>query len=98
MQLMNEILLLITSTGCRQDYARRSMHSGFKLMRLFDVDKDQGLTAHAESPHLRGLKLMLTASLQKRMTSKSQRQFDEIRDEIEEINNQIPTASQMTSP
>ena len=98
MQLMNELLALITSTGRRQDYAKRANHSGFTLMRLFNIDKSQGLTQYAESPHLRGLKLILQSALLKRMTTKSQRQFDAIRDEIEEINCQIPDQGGKLTP
>ena len=93
---MNLLLTLITSSGRRLDYARKANHSGIELMKLLIQEKDAGNTPYAQSPHIRGLKLLLTNALQRRLTCKSQKLFDEIKDQIEELNVQLPNDEQLT--
>ena len=97
MQLMNELLSLITSTGRRMDYAKRAQNSGIALIKLFIHDKNKGLTPYAQSPYNQSIKLLLADALTKEMTQISQRQFDAIRDHIEELNCQLPDNEQLTS-
>ena len=54
LQLLNELLSLITSTGRRLEYARRATNSGIKLIELFHAEKNRGLTPYAESPYNHG--------------------------------------------
>ena len=96
MKYMNQLLTLITSSGRRLDYARKANHSGIALMKLLIQEKDAGNTPYAQSPHVRGLKLLLTSALQRRLTCKSQKLFDEIKDQIEELNVQLPSDEQLT--
>ena len=60
MQLLNELLSLITSSGRRMDYSRRASNSGFNLIQIFHSDKAKGLTPYAQSPYHQGIKLLLS--------------------------------------
>ena len=96
MQFMNELLSLITSTGSRMDYSQRANNSGCALMKLFNDDKDKGNTPYAQSPYYhQGVKMLLSDAMAKTMTRVSQKEFDLIRDTIEELNHQFPISEQL---
>ena len=44
LQLLNELLTLITSAGRRMDYARRATNSGLRLIELFHQEKNRGVS------------------------------------------------------
>ena len=95
MKLRNNILALITSTGRRRHYQQLT-HSGCALLRLLALDAKSSVSDYVESPHIRRLKAMLNEVRKVRMTKISMQEFNEIRDSVDEINDQLFGGNQMT--
>ena len=96
LKLRNEILSLITSTGRRRHY-RNQTQSGCKLLELIYNDSKATAHSYTQDPNNVRLKAELRVVMKKTLTHTSQVEFDEIRDAIEGINDQLPIEDKVTS-
>ena len=92
----NILLGLITSPGRKAHYAMLAGNSGVKLMRQLLTDKNSSLSAFIQDPHYAHLKARLRQVLGLKMSCLSQEEFNNIRDQIMEINIQLPESERMT--
>ena len=95
MKLRNNLLALITSRGRRRHYQERTQ-SGCELLRILAADAKASTSLYVQSPHTRKLKAQLEELRKVTMTKISMVEFDEIRDGIEEINDQLSASDKMT--
>ena len=96
LQYRNILLGLITSPGRKAHYAKVAGNSGAKLMRQLLMDKDSSLSAFIQDPHYAHLKAKLRQVLGMKLSCLSQEEFNNIRDQIQEINVQLPERERMT--
>ena len=92
----NVLLALITSPGRKNHYQNMAGNSGVKLMRLFIADRASGMSAYIQDPHIMFLKTKLKKVLALRLSCVSQDEFNNIRDQVYEINGQLPAGEGLT--
>ena len=95
MKLRNNLLALITSKGRRRHYQELTL-SGCDLLRKFIDDAKAASSAYVQSPYIRKLKAQLHEVRKVSLTKVSMKEFDEVRDSIEEINDQLGVEDRMT--
>ena len=95
MKLRNSLLRLITAKGRRNHYAGQTL-SGCALLRLFASDAKASVSKYVQSPHTRKLKAQLQELKKIKLTQISMTEFDEVRDNIEEINDELDDDDRMT--
>ena len=96
LKLRNAILALITSRGRKLHYQKLTQ-SGVTLLKQLVDDTKPTAGAYTQSPYTLKLKAQL-AQLQKlTLSCPSQVEFDQIRDAIDEVNNQLDLDDRMTS-
>ena len=96
MKLRNNLLSLITARGRQRHYQELTM-SGCALLLQFAVDAKSATSAYVQSPHIRRLKAQLEEVKKLRMTQISLTEFNEIRDSLEELNDQLDAVDRMTN-
>ena len=96
MKLRNIILGLITARGRRSTYAMAFPSSGCALLAQLLVDSKISDSAFIQNPHTRRLKANLEELLKLDLLEVSQVEFDEIHDQIEEINGQLEDPDKMS--
>ena len=96
LQYRNILLGLITSPGRKAHYAGIAGNSGAKLMRQLLADKNSSLSAYIQDPHYAHLKAKLRQVLGMKLSCLSQEEFNNIRDQVQEINTQLPDRERMT--
>ena len=95
LKLRNVLLSLITSVGRKRHYQDLSQ-SGCKLLRQFVEDAKAASSAFIQSPHILRLKSQMEELKKVTLSHVSQVEFDEIRDGLEEINDQLDDDDKMT--
>ena len=95
MKLRNNLLNLITSKGRRRHYQELSL-SGCELLRRFARDARASVSQYVQSPHTRKLKAQLNELKKVKLTQISMVEFNEVRDSIEEINDQLEADDQLS--
>ena len=96
LKLQNVILSLITSRG-RKRYYQDLTQSGTALLRHLIKDSKSVTNQFQQSPHTMQMKAKLQQLKNLTLSQPSQIEFDEIRDSIEEINEQLENKGRMTS-
>ena len=96
LKLRNVILSLITSRG-RKRYYQDLTQSGTELLRHLIKDSKSVTNQFQQSPHTMQMKAKLQQLKNLTLSQPSQIEFDEIRDSIEEINEQLENKDRMTS-
>ena len=95
MKLRNNLLSLITSKGRRRHYQEATL-SGCELLNIFIRDAKAAASAYVQSPYIRKLKAQLNEVRKVTLSKISMKEFDDIRDGIEEINDQLDVDDRMT--
>ena len=96
LKLRNVILGLITSTGRRKHYQGLSQ-SGCELLTKLKAEAQPSKKDYIQSPHILKLKSQMNAIKRLTMSHISLVEFDEIRDGIEELNDQLEEKDQLTN-
>ena len=96
LKLRNVLLSLITSVGRKRHYQDLTQ-SGCKLLRQFANDAKAASSSFIQSPHIIRLKAQLEDLKKVTLSHVSQVEFDEIRDGLEEINDQLDDDDKMTA-
>ena len=95
LKLRNVLLSLITSVGRKRHY-QDFTQSGCKLLKKFAEDAKAASSNFIQSPHIIRLKSQLEEPKKVTLSHVSQVEFDEIRDGLEEINDQLDDDDKMT--
>ena len=95
LKLRNVLLSLITSVGRKRHYQDLTQ-SGCKLLRQFVDDAKAASSNFIQSPHIIRLKAQLEELKKITLSHVSQVEFDEIRDSLEEVNDQLDDDDKMT--
>lgn len=95
MKLRNNLLSLITSKGRRGHYQQLAL-SGCALLLAIAADAKAAASLYVQTPHTRKLKAQLDVLKKVTLTKISMVEFDEIRDSIEDINDQLDIGDKMT--
>ena len=95
LKLRNVILGLITSSGRKRHYQNLTQSGCELLAKMYDEAKPSKKD-YIQSPHTLRLKSQLASLKLVNMSHISQVEFDEIRDSIEEINNELEDDDKMT--
>ena len=95
LKLRNAILALISSRGRKRHYQELTQ-SGSELLRLLIADSKAVTNKFQQSPHTLQLKAQLHQLQKVTLSHPSQLEFDEIRDAIEEVNDQLDSDDKMT--
>ena len=96
LKLRNVILGLITSRGRKRHYQSLSQ-SGCELLAKMIAEAQPSKQDHIQSPHILKLKSQLASLRRVTMSHISQVEFDEIRDSIEELNDQLDDEDRLTN-
>ena len=96
LKLRNELLSLITSSGRRRHY-RNLTQSGCELLQIIKNDSKATAHSYSQDPNNVRLKAELSVIMKKTLSHTSQVEFDDIRDAIEGINDQLPDEDKVTS-
>ena len=95
LKLRNVILSLITSRG-RKIHYQQLTQSGITLLHQLIEDTRPSAGYYTQSPYTLQLKAQLTQLLKLNLSSPSQLEFDQIRDSIEEVNEQLEEDDRLT--
>ena len=95
LKLRNVILSLITSRGRKVHYQQLTQ-SGITLLHQLIQDTKASSGFYTQSPHILHLKAQLGQLMKVNLTSPSQIEFDQIRDSIDEINDQLEDDDRLT--
>ena len=95
LKLRNVLLSLITSRGRKVHYQRLTQ-SGITLLHQLIEDTRPSAGYYTQSPYTLQLKAQLTQLMKLDLTCPSQIEFDQIRDSIDEVNNQLEEDDRLT--
>ena len=96
LKLRNVILSLITSRGRKVHYQQLTQ-SGITLLHQLIADTKPSAGFYTQSPHTLQLKAQLAQLLKINLSSPSQLEFDQIRDSIDEVNDQLDDDDKLTN-
>ena len=96
LKLRNVVLGLVTSRGRKRHY-QSITQSGCELLKHMYHEAKPTTRDYMQSPHILKLKAQLASIRRLTMSHISQIEFDEIRDAIEEINDQLEDDDKMTN-
>ena len=91
LKLRNTILAFITSRG-RKIHYQQLTQSGVTLLRQIIEDTKPSAGVYTQSPYTLQLKAQLSQLQKVTLTCPSQVEFDQIRDALDEVNNQLDVA------
>ena len=95
LKLRNVILSLITSRG-RKIHYQQLTQSGITLLHQLIEDTQPKAGYYTQSPYTLQLKSQLSQLMKINLTCPSQVEFDQIRDSIDEVNNQLKQDDRLT--
>ena len=96
LKLRNVLLSLITSRGRKVHYQQLTQ-SGITLLHQLIEDTKPNAGYYTQSPYTLQLKAQLAQLLKINLSCPSQTEFDQIRDSIDEVNNQLEEEDRLTS-